>query len=514
MSWGGSLVNALRGIGDDPQFEQDAPRDVDGIFREEWPDRFASLQPLQGEIVEYVRDGVTLRRPETDDVLGMLFITNYRLVLHRGEGFIEGCGGHEEETGEYMNKGAAYSVPLISLRQVEKSEQLDPDTNIQTGLMNLYCNDIRYFQIHFSHTDEEETRDAFQRCFSRLNRQQKIDDWTLHAFAWKTEKQNLSSEWGIYKPLRELARMGVPHAKWRISSINNDYSFSPTYPSFFAVPACMTDVELEAVGRFRSKQRIPVLSWRHPRTGCSMTRSSQPLVGMGQRHSMEDIKLIQAITLAMPGSDQMVIIDARPWQNAMAQKTLWQAGFEITSQYETAIELTPTGEPKLGDSSAVGSGSPANDSSNGEGGDGDGDANSQDSDASDKPRRNIRCTLVFMGIENIHVMRRSLSRIVLLCQTNADNDEKWLSQLGSSQWLEHCSSILDGASQIAEILTGQGASVLVHCSDGWDRTPQVGHTVNTPIMCNHVQSCTLTNPPPPPSYSLSTPVNRPSHAHA
>jgi myotubularin-related protein 1/2 len=475
MSWGGSLVNAFRSIGEDPQFSLDGPRDVDGIFREEWPDRFASLQPLHGEIVEYVRDAVMLRRPETDDALGMLFITNYRLVLHLNQGqSIEGCGGHEEETGEYANTGGVYSVPLISLRQVEKSEAIDPDTNIQTGLLNLYCNDIRYFQIHFNHTDDPETREAFHRCFSRLNRQQKLDDWTLHAFAWKTETQHLSSEWGIYKPLRELARMGVPDSKWRISSINNDYSFSPTYPSFFAVPSCVTDTELEAVGRFRSKQRIPVLSWRHPRTGCSMTRSSQPLVGMGQRHCVEDIKLIQSITLAMPQSDQMVIIDARPWQNAMAQKTLWQAGFEITSQYETALETTPEGELRIpvsgggGDDNAA---SGANDSGS--------NSDAKDTEresiqpSSNSPRRNIRCTLVFMGIENIHVMRRSLSRIVLLCQTNADNDEKWLSQLGSSQWLEHCSSILDGASQIAEILTGQGASVLVHCSDGWDRTPQL-----------------------------------------
>ena len=54
-----------------------------------------------------------------------------------------------------------------------------------------------------------------------------------------------------------------------------------------------------------------------------------------------------------------------------------------------------------------------------------------------------------------------------------NNSEQFLmSTLENSKWLEHIRLILDGTLQIVEkIVTGH--PVLVHCSDGWDRTAQV-----------------------------------------
>ena len=42
----------------------------------------------------------------------------------------------------------------------------------------------------------------------------------------------------------------------------------------------------------------------------------------------------------------------------------------------------------------------------------------------------------------------------------------------NSQWLQHVGALLAGASQVATHLEA-GDPVLVHCSDGWDRTPQI-----------------------------------------
>lgn len=42
----------------------------------------------------------------------------------------------------------------------------------------------------------------------------------------------------------------------------------------------------------------------------------------------------------------------------------------------------------------------------------------------------------------------------------------------NSRWLEHLGAILKGASDIAAYLVA-GDPVLVHCSDGWDRTSQL-----------------------------------------
>lgn len=48
----------------------------------------------------------------------------------------------------------------------------------------------------------------------------------------------------------------------------------------------------------------------------------------------------------------------------------------------------------------------------------------------------------------------------------------FLSGLESSGWLRHIKSILDTSWFIAQALE-EGISVVVHCSDGWDRTAQV-----------------------------------------
>lgn len=90
-----------------------------------------------------------------------------------------------------------------------------------------------------------------------------------------------------------------------------------------------------------------------------------------------------------------------------------------------------------------------------------------------KKAMRIKCRLVFMGIDNIHGMRKSWTRMSVLCQSSPSDDNDWLPALHNTLWLEHCSSILEGACQMAQLLEEEQASVLVHCSDGWDRTPQL-----------------------------------------
>ncbi|KAH9704311.1 hypothetical protein KPL70_011405 [Citrus sinensis] len=48
-----------------------------------------------------------------------------------------------------------------------------------------------------------------------------------------------------------------------------------------------------------------------------------------------------------------------------------------------------------------------------------------------------------------------------------------VSTLGDSGWLIHVQSILAGSAWIAAQIALESASVLVHCSDGWDRTTEL-----------------------------------------
>ena len=45
---------------------------------------------------------------------------------------------------------------------------------------------------------------------------------------------------------------------------------------------------LRLVGEYRSRQRIPVLSWIHPHTQATITRSSQPMAGIMTKKSSDD----------------------------------------------------------------------------------------------------------------------------------------------------------------------------------------------------------------------------------
>lgn len=49
----------------------------------------------------------------------------------------------------------------------------------------------------------------------------------------------------------------------------------------------------------------------------------------------------------------------------------------------------------------------------------------------------------------------------------------WLSALESTRWLQHLSVMLKAATLVSSAMEREGRPVLVHCSDGWDRTPQI-----------------------------------------
>lgn len=59
-----------------------------------------------------------------------------------------------------------------------------------------------------------------------------------------------------------------------------------------------------------------------------------------------------------------------------------------------------------------------------------------------------------------------------VCYPHIDNAH-WLSNLEATHWLDHIRCVLSGALRIADKVESHKTSVVVHCSDGWDRTAQV-----------------------------------------
>lgn len=83
-------------------------------------------------------------------------------------------------------------------------------------------------------------------------------------------------------------------------------------------------------------------------------------------------------------------------------------------------------------------------------------------------------TKIYLGIDNIHVMRDSLNKVI---DTLKESDLTPLApnreSLAKSHWLKHIGGLLDGAGIIARQVALQHSHVLIHCSDGWDRTSQL-----------------------------------------
>lgn len=86
------------------------------------------------------------------------------------------------------------------------------------------------------------------------------------------------------------------------------------------------------------------------------------------------------------------------------------------------------------------------------------------------PAKYAMAKISFMNIENIHVMRASLRSFLTLLRKEEEN---FLGELDKCGWMEHLRTTLRAASLIAQMVHSQRYSVLVHCSDGWDRTPQL-----------------------------------------
>ena len=71
---------------------------------------------------------------------------------------------------------------------------------------------------------------------------------------------------------------------------------------------------------------LQVLSWIHSESQATITRCSQPLVGVAGKRNKEDERYIQMIMDANAQSHKLYIMDARPSVNAVANKVQRREG--------------------------------------------------------------------------------------------------------------------------------------------------------------------------------------------
>nr|XP_015801331.2 myotubularin-related protein 7a [Nothobranchius furzeri] len=240
----------------------------------------------------------------------------------------------------------------------------------------------------------------------------------LYCFSYKPNivEEERRQDWAFMDLKANYSRMGLPNSLWKLSSINQHYKVSSSYPADLFVPESATPPVVVGSSKFRSRGRFPALSYYSKENHAAICRSSQPLSGFSAR-CMEDEQMLEAILRSNPRSDFMYVVDTRPKLNAIANRAAGK-GYEIEDNYS-----------------------------------------------------NIK--FQFMGIENIHVMRNSQQKVLELCELRSPSMSDFLEGLESSGWLKHIKAILDAGIFISKAIAEEGVSVLVHCSDGWDRTAQV-----------------------------------------
>lgn len=162
--------------------------------------------------------------------------------------------------------------------------------------------------------------------------------------------------WDAYDAMAELRRMGVLEPRsdsrgWRVSTLNAAYGLCESYPAVLAFPRACPDALLEAAAQFRAKGRLPALSWRHPSQGCTLWRSSQPLVGFLGGTNVADEALLRAVRAANSPSHEtsqpLLIADCRPLLNAVANHA-GGGGFERYDFCVSAVRISIVCAPSNG----------------------------------------------------------------------------------------------------------------------------------------------------------------------
>ncbi|KAK6168446.1 hypothetical protein SNE40_020977 [Patella caerulea] len=276
--------------------------------------------------------------------------------------------------------------------------------------LQIHCKN--FMGLTFVIPRERDCHDVYI-TLSELSKPENIED--LYAFHYTAPGTILKSYgWNNFDLLSEYLRMGAPNDNWVLSELNTKYELCDTYSKNVYVPAVASTPVLLGSSKFRSRGRFPVLSYLHRENQASITRCSQPLAGFSAR-CVEDEQMLQAVLKSNPKSQFMYVVDTRPKINAMANKAAGK-GYENESFYS-----------------------------------------------------NMK--FQFLGIENIHVMRSSLQKLLEVCELKNPSMNAFLSGLESSGWLKHIRSVVETAVFIAQAVHN-GVNVLVHCSDGWDRTAQ------------------------------------------
>ena len=311
-----------------------------------------------------------------------------------------------------------FKFPLFNISKIEKVQ--DKRMSYEAYPLEVTLKDTRVLKFHVY--DQQR---FYYNLSDVLNPKSPLV-WRIFAEEYNKanfQGKNITNGWNIYDPMMEFSRQGVTEDNdlgLRYCYINKDFSICPTYPKFLIEPTEMTDEELRQSASYRSKGRLPIFTYYYngnpdKKNTPSIWRSAQNKRGIiGNKTSSSDIKLLNTISKL---GGKLYIYDCRPKLNALVNRVNG-GGYENVDHYENV-------------------------------------------------------SIYFCEIDNIHKARKALNSLYNLCLGNKINDyNNFWTSLEQSGWFQFIYLMLKNANEISKILQNNN-SVLIHCSDGWDRTAQL-----------------------------------------
>uniref|UniRef100_A0A3B5L929 phosphatidylinositol-3,5-bisphosphate 3-phosphatase n=1 Tax=Xiphophorus couchianus TaxID=32473 RepID=A0A3B5L929_9TELE len=381
---------------------------------------------LQGEGVEYLG--------RADEAI--IAISNYRLHI--------------------KFKDSVINVPLRLVEGVESRDMFQ---------LHIICKDSKVVRCHFATFKQcQEWAKRLNRVIAHPSRLEDLFALAYHAWCLGASADDEDQHVHLCRPgdhvrhrmEMEVRRMGFDTQNvWRVSDINCNYKLCSSYPQKLLVPIWITDKELESVASFRSWKRIPVVVYRHQKNGAVIARCSQPEISWWGWRNTDDEYLVTSIAKACH-------MDT----GAKGTATVRQRG-EAPDSCDSDFDSSLTGGSGCDDNTvpqkllildarsytaAV--------------------ANRAKGGGCECEEYYPNCEVMFMGMANIHAIRNSFQALRAVCSQIPDPGN-WLSALESTRWLQHLSVMLKAATLVCGAVEREGRPVLVHCSDGWDRTPQI-----------------------------------------
>ena len=237
----------------------------------------------------------------------------------------------------------------------------------------------------------------------------------------KRNKYLNENGWNIYNFEKELKRQNIDIKNKYYLIDNSKFSFCESYPEKIIVPRISgsktIDDDLKNCAEFRTKKRLPALTYKH-KNGVCIWRCSQSKSGFMSKNDKDKILLTK-----IADNKKLMVYDCRPYLNAWANK-LKGAGFENTKNYD------------------------------------------------------IKMDIIFCEIPNIHAVRYSFEKMYNNLSYNNDNEYLYsvISNLPNTLWYDTIITILKSSFKLYDSITKHNETVLIHCSDGWDRTSQLSCT--------------------------------------